>query len=150
MNIRDAMGRITVIQERMAVTVPVAISVKKAWKYVPPQNVLMPELPAWTNSWDMIREERGIGMRVQFYVVHMQLFVARMTVEDERSWDIATAFMEQVITDFDADISLAGNVTEARVRGGSPTRAKLDRGNEQYVGLDLFLDLEMKEAKNFA
>ena len=150
MNIRDALEQITVIQLAMAITSPVAIAVKKAWKFLPPQNVLIPELPAWTNSWDMIREERGIGMRVQFYVVHMQLFVARMTVEDERSFDIATAFMEQVITDFDADISLAGNVTEARIRGGSPTLAGLDRGNERFVGLDLFLDLEMKEAKNFA
>ena len=151
MNIRDAMDRIVAIQEAMTISdAPIDVSVKTAWKYVPPQSTLMPELPAWTNSWTLIREDRFISMRVQIYTVQMQLFVAKLSAEDDVSFDIATAFMTSIVDDFDADVSLNGTVTEARLRGGPDTLAILDRGGDRFAGLDLFLDLEMKEGKNFA
>ncbi len=80
----------------------------------------------------------------------MHLLVSKLSADDDVSFDIATAFMTSIVDDFDADVSLNGTVTEARLRGGPDTLAILDRGGDRFAGLDLFLDLEMKEGKNFA
>lgn len=150
MNIKAAVAKLIVLQAGLAITSPVTSSVKKAWPYVPPQNALLPELPAFTNSWDLVREDRFIDMRVQLYTVQMQLFAADAAIEQDRGADIASAFMEQLVDALDADITLDGSVTSHNLRGGSPTLAILRRGDRPYIGLDLFLDLEMKEAKTFA
>lgn len=150
MNIKAAIAKLILTEATLAITSPVTSSIKKAWPYFPPQNVLLPELPAFMNSWDLVREDRFIDLRVQIYTVNMQLYAAKATIEQDRGADIASAFMEQLVDALDADITLAGSVTSHNLRGGSPTLAILERAGDSYIGLNLFLDLEMKEAKTFA
>ena len=58
--------------------------------------------------------------------------------------------MEKAVEALDADVTLAGAVTRQSLRGGEPTLVSLERAGLSYIGLDLFLDLEMKEAKSFS
>lgn len=159
MDIRSAMTAITTTQGALSISSPESVSVVKAWPYFPPQtrtNRL--QTPLWRNEWTLVREERHIGLRVQFYVVHMQLLVDRPNLDDAA--DIATAFMPKVVDAFDAQdgssnggvaLSLAGvpSVTNTALRGGNPTLSRFDESEATYIGLDLFLDVEMKESKEF-
>ena len=148
MNIRAALGRLVAIQGGLSITDPIAVSVGTAYKYVPRQSTTLPATPSWMNDWTLIREERHIDMRIQFYTVHMQLFVR--DADQDQAADVASAFMEKTVEALDADVTLNGTVTRQSLRGGEPTLVSLERGGLSYIGLDLFLDLEMKEAKSFS
>ncbi|MCY4107885.1 MAG: hypothetical protein OXG11_02535 [Chloroflexi bacterium] len=148
MNIRAALGRLVAIQGGLSITDPIAVSVGAAYKYVPRQSTTLPATPSWMNDWTLIREERHIDMRIQFYTVHMQLFVR--DADQDQAADVASAFMEKTVEALDADVTLNGTVTRQSLRGGEPTLVSLERGGLSYIGLDLFLDLEMKEAKSFS
>ena len=148
MNIRTALDRLVVIQAGLSITDPIEASVGAAYKYVPRQDTTLPATPSWMNDWTLIREERHIDMRIQFYTVHMQLFVR--DADQDQAADIASAFMEKAVEALDADVTLAGAVTRQSLRGGEPTLVSLERAGLSYIGLDLFLDLEMKEAKSFS
>ena len=150
MNIRAAMTNLVALQAGLSITSPLALAVKKAWPYVPPQSVLLPDLPCWTNSWDLGREDRFVGMREQRYTVQMQLFVAEAGAgEQDRQADVATAFMDKLVDALDADVTLGQTVSEHWLRGASPSLAILERGGKSYIGLNLFLDLRLTEAKSF-
>ena len=148
MNIRAALDRLVVIQAGLSITDPTEVSIGTAYKYVPRQDTTLPDTPSWMNDWTLIREERHIDMRIQFYTVHMQLFVR--DADQDQAADIASAFMEKTVEALDADVTLAGAVTRQSLRGGEPTLVSLERAGLSYIGLDLFLDLEMKEAKSFS
>ncbi len=148
MNIRAALDRLVVIQAGLSITDPTEVSIGTAYKYVPRQDTTLPDTPSWMNDWTLIREERHIDMRIQFYTVHMQLFVR--DADQDQAADIASAFMEKAVEALDADVTLAGAVTRQSLRGGEPTLVSLERAGLSYIGLDLFLDLEMKEAKSFS
>ena len=148
MNIRAALDRLVAIQGGLSITDPTATSISTAYKYVPRQDTTLPGTPCWMNDWTLIREERHIDMRIQFYTVHMQLFVR--DADQDQAADIASAFMEKTVEALDADVTLAGAVTRQSLRGGEPTLVSLERAGLSYIGLDLFLDLEMKEAKSFS
>jgi hypothetical protein len=81
-------------------------------------------------------------------MVEMQFFARQIDLPNAA--EVATAFMPKIMDAFDADVTLGGTVTDSALRGGTPTLARLERGDLFYLGLDLFLDLTMKEAKVFA
>lgn len=142
------MTGITAVQAAMAITSPVTMSVKKAWPYMPPQSVLAGvAMPAWINEWTLVRERRAISMREQLYSVRMQLLV--FDADQDRAADIATAFMVVAVDAFDAAVTLGGTATQQTLRGASPTLGRVEIGGAVYSAIDLFLDVEMKEAKEF-
>ena len=136
------------MQAAIAITDPVTASIKKAYKYVPAASVALPDTPCWTNEWTLTSVDRFVGLRIQNYTVHMQLFV--QDADLDRAADIASSFHKEFVDDLDADISLNNTVTQQSLRGGSPTLAGLQRANLAYIGLDLFLDIEMKEGVTFS
>ena len=95
MNIRAALDRLVAIQGGLSITDPTATSISTAYKYVPRQDTTLPGTPCWMNDWTLIREERHIDMRIQFYTVHMQLFVR--DADQDQAADIASAFMEKTV-----------------------------------------------------
>ena len=164
MNIRDAIRAIVATQAAMEITAPKQVKVAKAWNYQPPQmETLVAALPAWTNSWDLVREEgSNAATRRRYYTVHMQLHVAQATNgDDSLAADIATAFMEVVHTAFgsrnaagEGGVTLYGDVAGVQQptvslhgfpRGGSPTLALLGDGPVRTIGLDLFLDISIAD-----
>ena len=106
-----------------------------------------PECPCFLNSWTMVDEERAPQQRIQHYTVHMQLFID--DTDHDRAADIATAFHVALVDALDAATSLSGSVVYQQLRGGSPTLATLTRGRD-YIGLDLFCELTLKEGKAFS
>jgi len=147
-DIGSALDRIIAIQGGLSITSPITESIKVAYKYSPAANVGLPDAPAFFNEWTLEREERHVSMRIQYYTVHMQLLVRDADLN--RAADIATAFHVALVDAFDADVQMNNTVTQSSLRGGSPTLAGFVRNNINYIGLDLFLDLELKEAKSFS
>jgi hypothetical protein len=147
MDIRSALDRIIAIQDGLAITDPIAEDVKKAYKYVPRANVTLTDVPAFTNEWTLTSLDRFVSFRIQNYTVHMQLFVEDADID--RAADIASSFHKELIDALDADIALNNTVTQHSLRGGNPTLVGLERAGKIYIGLDLFLDLEMKEGATF-
>lgn len=148
MDIRTALDQVVTIQAGLAITSPITATIKKAWKYMAPQEQLAPDCPCWMNTWRMDNEDRSPSMRVQFYVVNMQLFTD--DADQERAADIATAFHVALVDALDAKLTLSGAVKQQTLRGGDPSLAILERGGRAYVGLNLFLDIILKEGKDFA
>ena len=147
MDIRSALDNLIVIQAGLSITDPITESIAAAYKYVPPANVALPDTPCWTNEWTLNEVQRFVNLRIQTYTVHMQLFV--LDADLDAAADIASAFHAKMVTALDADVSLGQTITQQSLRGGSPTLASLVRSNQAYIGLDLFLDLEMKEGATF-
>ena len=66
--------------------------------------------------------------------------------DQDQAADIASSYMNAFITAHNADIQLGGSATLTTLRGGDPTLAVLNWAGIDYVGLDLFLDAEIKDA----
>lgn len=147
MDIRSCLDRIIAIQRSLSITSPIAATIKRAYKYFPPQEAPL-ETPCFQNAWTLVSEERGGGVRRQRYTVRMQLLVD--DADQERAADIATAFHVALVDAFDADVTLAQTCSHQSLRGGSPTLVVFERAGRFYVGLDLYLDIEMDEAKAFS
>lgn len=148
MDIRTALARLTTIQAGLAITSPVALSVKRAWTTTPPQTAALADVPAWTNDVTLLNVERDSGLRIIQYEVHSQLYV--YDASEDRAADIALAFLTAYIDALDADVSLANTVTQQNLRGNAPTLVTITWNDRRYIGLDLVLWLEMKEAKVFS
>lgn len=156
MNIRSCIAALVLIQGRLSIALPVVSQIKVAYNYFPAQDVLLPDVPCWANAWTMLPEERGGGLRIQQYTVHMQLFVDDVA---SQAADIATSFHGALVDALDADVGLSGDVaphvaaptcSSQVLRGGNPTLVRLERGGRAYIGLDEYLDITMKEGKAFS
>jgi hypothetical protein len=144
MDIRAAMTRIIAVQAALTITDPIAASIKKAWRYTPPQSQTVTETPAFINSWTLNQETRySNGYRRHDYTVHMQLLVEDS--DKDRAADIASAFHAALLTAFDADVQLAGACSGQTIRGGDPTLANFEFAGNPYIGLDLYMDIRMDD-----
>lgn len=147
-NIRDAITRIAAIQEGLSISSPVSVAIEKAWPYAPDTGAAL-RVPAWVNGWTLVSERRQLGNRSVFYTVHMQLYAVPATVQQQRAMDICTAFLEATLVAFDsaANRRLTDTVSRQSIRGNDPTIGVLEWGGQAYIGLDLFLDIEIEEAR---
>ena len=148
MNIRSALAALRTLEAGLAITSPVVASIKRAYLYMPNQATVAPDAPCVMNDWSLTGIERVGGIRIQKYAVHIQLFVDDS--DQDQAADIATAFQVAFVDALDGATSLSGTVVMADLRGGSPTLALLERAGRAYIGLDLFLDLTLKEGKAFS
>ena len=142
------MAQLVALQAGLTIASPIPASIKKAYTYFPPASVANPDCPCFMNSWTMTDEVRDGGMRWQHYTVHMQLFVDN--ADKDVAADIAAGFHVALVDALDISTSLGGTVAMQIIRGGSPTLAVLERSGQAYMGLDLYLDLTLKEGKAFA
>ena len=147
MDIRSALDQLIILQAALSITDPETVTIKKAWKYMAPQDAILPDAPCWMNEWRMVSEGRDSGLRRQDYTVHMQLFIDN--ADQERAADIASAFHVALVAALDLKITLSGTVVLHNLRGGDPTLAILERAGRSYVGLNLYLDLLMEDVGVF-
>lgn len=152
MNIRDVIAAVNVIQAAITISSPSSIAVAKVWPYFPPQSVAVSESPAFFNEWIFVREDRTTnGMRQQYYTDHMQLFV--YDADSDRAADIATAFMAAIVDAFDAEETLNGTAFRTKLRGSGggnrPAIFPVKWDNFTFIGLDLYLDIELTEGKTY-
>jgi len=160
--IRDTLNALTVVQAGLSVEQPRPSKVARAYPYSPPQSVsLAASLPCFTNSWDLQPVDRISVGRWRNYSIHMQLYAGQATAGDDSAVaDLATAYedaIQQALgqrnTDGLGGLFLYGDVGGAivptvnrhQLRGGQPTLAILERGGQSYIGLDLFLDVQVHD-----
>ena len=142
-DIRTVMTNLVSLQEGLSITAPVSQSIKRAYKYMPPMSSALPDTPCFMNSWTLMEQELDVSLRILTYSVHMQLAVEDS--DQDQAADIASSFMNSLITAHNADVTLDGSCTQTFLRGGDPTLAVLQWAGVSYIGLDLLLDVEIKD-----
>ena len=143
-DIRTVMTNVVTLQESLSITAPISSSILRAYKYMPPMASALPDTPCFLNNWTLQNQELDISLRVLFYTIRMQLIVHDS--DQDRAADIASSYMNALITAHNADVQLGGSCTMTVLRGGNPTLAVLNWAGQDYIGLDLFLDVEIKDA----
>lgn len=151
--ITACLARVVAIQQALTITAPIAASVTKAYTYFPSPRHALPGPRVWQNEWSMLPIEpaRMMSTRDLKYQVRMQFLAAEVESGDEvRSAEIATAFWEEALAAFCADVGLGGTCTLALLRGGEPTLGLIERAGKGYVGLEAFLDISIETAFLFS
>jgi len=142
-DIRTVMTNIVSLQEGLSITAPISSSILRAYKYMPPMASGLPDTPCFLNNWTLQNQELDIGLRILFYTVRMQLAV--LDADQDQAADIASSYMNALITAHNADVQLGGSCTLTVLRGGDPTLAVLNWAGIDYIGLDLFLDVQITD-----
>jgi hypothetical protein len=143
-DIRTVMTKVVALQESLSITAPISSSVLRAYKYMPPMSSALPDCPCWINAWTLQNQELAISLRVLFYTIRMQLVID--DADQDQAADIASAYMNAFIDAHYQDVQLDGSCNLSSLRGGDPTLAVLSWAGRDYIGLDLFLDVELKAA----
>ena len=144
--IRAALTRLTALQAALEITDPIPVKVRKAWKYAPPSKVVIAPY-SWVNDWSLNEMKRGSSLLSRWYTVSVQFWAGEPT--EEISADVATAFEAVFIDALNADVRLGGAAVHTELRGNSPTLVLLGAAASN-VGLQLYLDVHMKEAAAFS
>lgn len=153
MNWFDVTTALVALQASVAITRPSNMQVRKAWPVGPPPDAALVDLPAWTNEFTFTGEDRDLSLRLQRGTYRMQLHIQQyQPTSDHR---VAHAFVDAVIAAFDAhqkltDAAGAQTIGVQAIRGGNPTVTRLERGGQAYLGIDLYLDVELNDAGVFA
>jgi len=143
-DIRTVMANVVTLQESLSITAPISSSIKRAYKYMPPMASALPDTPCFLNNWTLQNQELDVGLRILFYTVRMQLVV--LDADQDQAADIASSYMNALITAQNADVQLGGSCNLTVLRGGNPTLAVLNWAGIDFIGLDLFMDVELKAA----
>jgi hypothetical protein len=149
MDIVTAMAEITRRQGLLSITSPIPATIKVAWLYYAPSSIGMVDVPFVMNSCSFTGIERTAGQFIRHYSIHTQLF-ASIDVDGNRAAEISGAFMVAYENAFGPHPTLNGLVTDQQIRGGSPTfPMSLEWAGVKAVGLDLFMDLTLKDPMTF-
>ena len=143
MDIRTVMAAVVTLQESLSITAPISSSILRAYRFMPPMSSALPDTPCFFNSWTLQNQQLNISLRILSYTVRMQLAV--LDADQDVAADIASSYMNALITAHNADIQLSGSCTLTTLRGGDPTLAVLNWAGQDFIGLDLFLDVELKD-----
>lgn len=139
------------LQKSVEIFRPEKIKVKAAYWGAPPQQLIPSDLPCFINSMSVPDRILGFGARQQTMRIHMQLLVARATVEDPKSCLIATALWFKILDVFDSNLTIGGTASITRLRGDEPTvPVRLVNAGESYIGLSAVLDIQDVEDFEFA
>lgn len=146
MNFTTFLTKLNELQNGIAITTPVAMTVKRSYWGAPPTE--LPDLPCIVNSLVETGRILGFGSRDQTVRITVQLFAARVTVEDTRSSLIATSFWFAAKDRFDQDVDVGDTVAFSTLRGADPTvPVILTHGGQSYIGFNAVL--EIQDVENF-
>lgn len=146
MNIRNALDRIVTVQEGLAITDPVTLSMSRVYKLPPPKNSALPDTPAMINTVELDPTVFASSLLRRKYVVRMQLFAK--SADEDWAADIALAFEEELIRAFAKDVTLEGRITNiVQIEG---ELGLLEWAGKAYPGLDYRMQIDMSEAQTYA
>lgn len=148
MGIRAVLDNLIVIEAACAITSPVTVSVKRAYKYIPDRESALPDTPCWLNGWSLVNYLRSSAFREQEYDIRAQLAV--LDADQDRAADIASALYENFLTRLDANITLGATINRHDLVGGQPTLAAMTWAGQPYIGIDMHLHVVIKEAATFS
>ncbi len=148
-NIRAALDKLIVIQAAVNVTDPSVVAVLKAYKYVAPQNAILPDAPCFMNDWTLRDTLQAPSLRIIQYRIRSILYV--LDADIERALDIATALFEDYMDRLGADVNLGGAIDGGHsLRGPDPTLGAAEFAGKSYAAIETFLDFEIKRAFTWA
>ena len=148
MNFTTFLANLNAIQNAIAITTPVALTVKRS--YFGPPSSAMPDLPCIVNTLSETDRALGLGARDQRLRITVQLLAARATVEDTQSSLIATRFWFAAKDAFDADLTIGGAVSLSSLQGADPTvPVILNHGGQAFIGFNAVLEIQDVEAFEF-
>ena len=152
MNIREVHADLVTRLATLAITEPVASSIKRVYKYVPALSKAITDYPCIFLTYELTQVLFRPAFLEQEYTVHIQLFAGRAEAGQDVSADIASAFLDALVQKLSQSQRLGGTVSVIRgLRGASPdTLAGLSWAGAGFVGLDLFLDITLKTAMEHA
>lgn len=133
----------------IAITEPEAASIVRAYSTVPDLRRALGDLPC---AMLPTHELQGVRFQSAFiekdYAVNVQLFVKSAEVEQGLSAQMAAAFEDAIILACSGALRLGGTASVIRgVRGERETVTRLDWAGQSYVGLDMWIDVTLKETK---
>ncbi len=146
----DIVTATTEINTRLAaltISAPISETIRRVWDPIPPDSVGVPDAPCWMNELSFVGMERTASQLIERHVLRMQLFVK--DADRDRGYNIARAFLVALLSSFGPHPTLMGKVTDQQIRGGSPTVGNLVRAELSYPGLDLYMDIVIKNAATF-
>lgn len=148
MNFTTFWTQLALLENGISITAPLAVSVKRAYWGAPSQGVT--DMPCVINALSEAERTLGFGGREQRVAVNVQLIVARTTIEDQRSAEIATAFWFAMKDKFDKDTGIGGSVAWSTLRGSDPTvPVILEHAGQTYIGVSAVLDIHDVEEFSF-
>ena len=152
MNIRDVHADLVTRLATLAITAPVASQIQRVYKYVPALSTAITDYPCIFLTYELTAARFPPSFLEQDYTVHIQLFAGRVEIEQDIASDIASAFLEALVTKVSQSQRLGNTVSVIRgLRGATPdTLAGLQWAGVGFVGLDLFLDVTLKTAASHA
>jgi hypothetical protein len=145
------------IEQGLSITDPANISVKRVYKYQPRQGHQITDMPCFTHNWSFTELlPRELSLHWRNYTVRMQFFCAKAGADDERNYDVATAFWEVTLDTYTylvenpavdiGGISLGGLVLKASLRGGEAGIDTLTWAEQPYIGWEAFLDVQIPKS----
>ena len=140
MNFNTFWTNLQALEKTIAITAPVAKTVKVAYWGAPPQT--LNDLPCIINAMAEPERTLGFGSREQRLRINVQLMVEKATVEDQRNSLIATAVWFAAKDVFDRDTTIGGAVSFSTLRGADPTvPVILTHAGIAYFGFNAYLDI---------
>lgn len=147
MDIVTAMTEINMRLLAVAIASPQPMSIAKVWDPIPPDSVAISDFPCFLASLSFVDTDRNASQFVERYVLHLQLFIKEADRDIGRR--LARAFHVALIAALGPHPTLAGKVTDWSLRGGTPSEGDYTRNNVTYPGLDLYMDITIKNAMTF-
>ena len=147
MDILTAMDEIRTRLGALAITTPIAQTVARVWDPLPPDSVVISDVPSWGLSLSFLGADRTASQYVEHYTLRMQLFIK--DADRDRAIKIARSFHVALLAAFAPHPTLAATVTDHTLRGGTPTEAILTRNDLTYTGLDEYMDITIKNAMTY-
>ena len=144
MDILSAMVKLQAIQAALAITVPVAMSVKRTYLWIPSQSSTMPDLPAWLNTYQLQRTDSVNRRFTSLYTVNMNLVLKDADLA--RAGHIALAFHVALKAALEVEVNqtLTSTVNEkSNYRTAREMPAVLEISKQAFVGLSELLDLRI-------
>jgi hypothetical protein len=148
MDIRSVHADLVTRLATLAITAPVTASIKRVYKYVPKLSAAITDYPCIFLTYGLESLQFMPSFTEQQYSIHIQMFIGKAAAEQDITADVASAFLDALVTKLSQSQRLGGTVSVIRgLRGASPdTLTGLEWAGVGFVGLDLFLDVTLKES----
>jgi hypothetical protein len=152
MDIRSVHADLVTRLATLAITAPATASIKRVYKYVPKLSKAITDYPCIFLTYGLEQVLFMPSFTEQQYTIHIQMFIGKVEAEQDISADVASAFLDALVTKLSQSQRLGGTVSVIRgLRGSSPdTLTGLEWADVDFVGLDLFLDVTLKTAMEHA
>lgn len=136
----------------LAISQPKRATLKRCYRYLPAMNMTITDTPCamLTYVQDEIRYHPGLLQKR--FTVELRVVVGDASVDGDVAADMAAAFHDAIILALSGDLTLGGTVTTVTaLRGRTPeTLALWEWAGRSYVGVGLFLEIIMSEARQHA